>query len=1054
MSPQFRRLLWQGYRSQRALWLALTLCMLFFQGLFYVTMIEGSDSASEVFIGPIVATGMILVVCFLIASIVISFAGEDDQGTAIWLRLFPMSTSSLFGAKLLTAVIGSVGMASLGIVVALLVMTVHKTTGLAMTANDALQLSMLPFFLLAVSLFWSLWCRHVFQALGLVGASILLAGMFCQTIWGSTTGVRLVCIMLIAFATVPLIYRWRKGRFGGQSRVAAWPGTIATNWRLPGRRIVLWVGLPILTILVMGAFVRMALMSVPLVLLPIVIMAIAGVICLSLLSWYGWQLVRRELWPRLWMFWLTKSSTHSSQLSRTCSVLMWRECRLAVPSVLIAIACGIVALIGRVELSDVPWLMLLLPLVVIEFGLQTFRHDQQKEHGLFWSHRGVSPGLVLGIRTSVWLGALLVVATTWLVIDLPTRGPMFSHRHDRIIDCLAGVLLRASSAEAAVTNLSVPVYSMVPFASQALYALTWLIGGFAISQLCACWWRKPLIAFFMAAAGFTVFHVWLIFLIAYDVSLILCAWPIIAVMMMAVFRSRREWMDRRISVSIGCKRAAFVLIPLLCLWPARAAWRMLQVPRASGDLLAGHESTGNQQHATTGVWQKQWEDIHVSTQSLRGQRDNFESPVQLDPERLKQAEQAIAAIHPRYARRPFGDRPLPAKWKQPWSLYPAQPLAFAVMQLAEAQLQNDEPADALHQLVSGTAILRYLQKQATSWDQYLWSMELEQNLLQHIHYVAADDRLSEKQLTLAASEMATYVQSPILVRYMLSNRETVYWQILRRSGPLWEMQAPYVEDNALFSASYSERVRFLSLLFQSDQATVGVRDVPDSDDMRRWAKSTLTDNTDLLDDPVFSDYGSVLFPSPAFRSDGYLERQKRCRNAERATWLILRLQAWRRQHGAFPDRVEEMFSRPIKETPDDSESDPTPTSHVRDAQLLIDGEVWQKYGSLFAQCFRKSGLGYETASHGNAKVSRRVPGDQPVLWCTGYAVERQSERPNERTVDKKQRLKSNPNQIVYLDHSVNIPPVGDIERQEPDPALLHGEIPLEQNATAPVDANK
>lgn len=1007
MSPQFNRLLWKEFRTQRSLWLALTGAMLFFQGLFYV-LLTLDHNRNDFVLQPILGIAVVLVTCFMIASAVVAFAGEEDQGTAIWLRLFPMSTGTLFWSKIAMTAISCLVMAAIAGCVTLLVLLLQRETLPAIKSPSELwYVPFVPVSLLTIAVFWSLLSRSVFQALGLIGATLFAIGVVSPALSLNAT------LALMAFggtallSLIPLSYRWHRGlplqRGGRKTRAVM---KLSDSLRRPAELFVLWAGIPALGFLLLATAVWVTLRisggAGPDHLLRIGFAFCAGPVVLALACWF--------YWPGAWQRRLTKSATRSSQLGRTSSVLFWREWRLAVPSALLAVALGIVAVVARLTISPVPWTTILLWIVVLEFGLRTFRHDQQKLHGLFWSHRGISPALVYGIRTSMWLGLLIVVAGTLVVLDFPARGGSMSRSGPATeVQAVVEGVLRESQPHISWklggdANHSV----VVTFASQLSFGITWLVGGFAIGQLCSCWFRKPLIAFFFAACGFATFQGGLLYSVFADIPFWLCAWPMIAVAFLAVFRSRRDWMDRRESLSIGLKRLAFVLIPLLCVLPLHEGRRILQVAAGGPDLVEEAIWEGYSAEAQNNQWAKQWDNLNEATQPLRNKREAVEAPVKLDDEQMQQAQAAIRHLFEEHDR-----RQLPPKLKQPWVTYPAQPLAFAVIQDAESLLKGDEPFKAMEGLIKGAYLLRFLQQQASSWDQYYWSMELEQYVLQHLHHVAADDQLQPEQLKIGARDLAEFIENPIDVAWMLANREAVYRQVLHRSGYLWELHKDNAERNPLFNARFTERMRFLNLMFLSDNATMYNGYPAETSDMQRWIATTITTGTDLLQDPGFHGDRDRVKNSQVIWGN-FRKPQHELQDTERATWLILQAQAYRREHGEFPNDVKTLLDA---------------------TREYVDHERSQMLGDLqyrFGLGLRKDGLAFtSTTRAANGRVVE-IAATQPVLISKDARPSPKGEDVTAPSFSGHRTLTLNPNRIVYLNGSATVPPAGGIEQPESD----------------------
>ncbi len=424
---------------------------------------------------------------------------------------------------------------------------------------------------------------------------------------------------------------------------------------------------------------------------------------------------------------------------------------------------------------------------------------------------------------------------------------------------------------------------------------------------------------------------------------------------------------------------------------------MFQLPQAGPSLLVSDEFIPYSTADHHSGWASDWDALDLATQPLRGARPTIEPSVELDAAQLQQARAAIDKIWKQHQ-----NRGLPPKWKRPWASYPAQPLAFAVMQQSGQQRKNQAPGNSLTSLIQGVQLMHYLQAESTSWDQYYWCMELEQQLLQRLHRVAADDRLTARQLMEAAAKVFAVLQDAVPAQQMLRNRQVVYWQMLRREGSMWDTEKRNIANDEVFAASFPERVRFWSLMTLSDNWSVGRREFSSPYDMRRWAATTVTEPSDLLTDPVFSRYQSA----PTSHVDDIVvpldrQLQQQLIGAEQATWVILEMQVYRRVHQEFPDRVAQILPSVDRE------------NHVQ-----------QSIREQFQFRYAKSGLELPACC---AATRTLIPAGQPILWsnngesCLNCASdvlgELQADDATEFTID--------PNRIVYLDGSNAVRPSED-----------------------------
>jgi len=1013
-------LFWKEYRTQRSLWLVLAICLVALQALIAFLLEPSAKDAWSTL--PVFA---VVIVCgFIAASVALLFAGEEDLGTSYWLRQFPVSTFTLFLSKVSASLFGIVTLSALAALSTFVVMALGPAD-LRVDRFVVASVGILCVAIFFVTLFWSLQCRGVFPALGWSTATMLLIALPALALGGPMQMIIIVVsgFALIVISIYPLAMRWHRGlRQSGTARsprsarsrlLGAFQKTSATF-----RIAAILLAIPFCSALI-AVLLAMDILSWP------VIAVFVGTICLCMFV-AGIRYILRAL--GFWSFWLTKAAERPTLLSRTSAVLCWQECRFAIPAMLLALSLGIVAVLFRLFVShDSAWPMALLGCVVVEFGLRSFRHDQKNQNGLFWSHRGVSPLLVYSIRTSVWLGLLLVFAVVLLILDLPIGSSYSSNFHGRIID-VVNVFVHSPGHRYADPELAGHGDRL----RQLSGSLAWLTGGFFIGQICSCWFRKPLIAMFLAAIAFGGFSAFTVYGTVIDLPPSLSLWPVVILLAAAMMLSRREWMDRRDSLRIICWRTAFVLIPLLCLWPVKAAWRMFQVPPngyvplISLDDVRYGPSTSHSKQSPALI--SALERLDIAASPLQSTRHATEPPTELEEERLTETMEVVDEILERLPR-----QPLPSKWRNPWTTFPAQALAFATIQKSQELHEQGDAAAATTQLLKGVRLLRYLQHESSSWDQWRWCIQLEHNLLQRVHDLAADDQLTAEQLQLACHDVELCLNTEPSPIPMLQNRSLAYDQVLYRYGPLWELYrelwkqnplGPTNFPNKLIHSSFAERTRFNSLMAHSDEQTCTGMLVCTRQELARWASTTLLEGTDLEADPVFYDdlpnWQGTKIPE-------HLAPTRSLINAERATWVILQLQAYRREHGEFPRELDAMFEGR------------SPSENAATQSMLTDAEN----GTRFR--YAPNGI-KEDFFEGSVYSRILVPAQQPLLWSsrssphgnTLSAYNRLDGTSGKSTLQRQLNYSSlyelslNPNRIVWCDGGNYASIVGDLQ---PEPEI-------------------
>lgn len=96
----FERLLWKEFRALLPLWLGLLA-----GGLAIVAGLVSTEHLSSA--APLISLAIALAGCFGIAAAATQYAGEVEDGTAGWLRSLPLEGQTVWGAKLLVNVAGS-----------------------------------------------------------------------------------------------------------------------------------------------------------------------------------------------------------------------------------------------------------------------------------------------------------------------------------------------------------------------------------------------------------------------------------------------------------------------------------------------------------------------------------------------------------------------------------------------------------------------------------------------------------------------------------------------------------------------------------------------------------------------------------------------------------------------------------------------------------------------------------------------------------------------------------------------------------------------------------
>ena len=204
MSSPFLRLFWKEYRAQRSLWLVLTFCLVLLQVV--VVCVDDRSNLAELIFG----FAVVITCCFVVASVALLFAGEEDLGTAIWLRQIPVSTKCLFWSKVSAALTGTLAMTAVAACSTLIILAVRHWK-LELSPRDIGPFALFSGTLFLVSLFWSLRCRSVFRSLGFSGATIVGAAIIFQGFSTYQVESAFAIVFVVLLVLLPLPRRWHRG---------------------------------------------------------------------------------------------------------------------------------------------------------------------------------------------------------------------------------------------------------------------------------------------------------------------------------------------------------------------------------------------------------------------------------------------------------------------------------------------------------------------------------------------------------------------------------------------------------------------------------------------------------------------------------------------------------------------------------------------------------------------------------------------------------------------------------------------------------------------------
>ncbi len=851
MNSQFTRIVWKEYRAQRMLWFALVLGHVVLSVL--SLSMFGPSTLQLTGLAFILSTG------FAVGSLAMGFSGEEEDGTAIWPRMLPVSTSTLVAAKLTWTIAAMLGilvhMTAAGLVIAAVgqnwMPAIRMQPVYALQLDDVLMMVAIMSCVVSCSLLCSLRSRRVLVALASCG--VLLA-LLSSIIFSLANHQRSVFFGLSGFAifaiTLSAVFstrRWHLGRLGSHA-------------------------LPILT--------KQRTLD---------------------------EIARTT---SLWMPPLKWAASRPSLHVRTSAVLLWAETRRAAWFVACFLGMGFVCC--GIQLStriDSVLTFLLIVAVVLESGLRSFRHDQQQLNGLFWSHRGVSPGLIWLTRTSVWFLAMVTTVACLVIIEIS------------LATFAAWTVMQPSYWER-----SFPARVLVelthppdPFGYQLFYgALVAGAGGFSLSQLASCWIRKPLLATFVAIIGFLGFCWWTGYVVAYFMPLSLLVWPLIPLILLGAFLTRRQWMDRRTDVKSWIRRGIWIALPLMCLWPVSQLWWAHEIP-ASGAYWESKaidrnipnslaEQAGYTSQNAIGQWAAAWTRLtEVPPAIFRDHILNETALPVIADEQHATAIGIVDQINAMIDESPSHNRSIPPQLRQPWK---SRSLGVATTNVLLLEAKRSAEAgdfdEVTRRIIEAVRLSRLCLDSSANWLDWYATVSHERLALSMLCDYASNDALTATQLVSLNDQLATILAKPAQIRSVALNRFLGYDQIVNSRRDGWEFAqtaSPGTTDGVeawphdLIHAGRASRQRYLRLCAAYVDYWSGSHSTH-SKDLSLWRYSS-----DLAHSSI-DEY--FLVDELTFQTTPQYRVLQALVNDEQATQVVLGLQAYRRRHGQFPESLSEL----------------------------------------------------------------------------------------------------------------------------------------------------
>ncbi len=850
MNSPFLRLVWKEYRSQRNLWLAL-----FGFAMCVVLWMSFSLTARDEPFGVMLGISALIGYAFCLCSLLYLFAGEEDNGTASWLRNLPMKTRTLLFAKLTSTAIATV------VYLVLSFVSVCVLYGLACLIRgeqlfpesailrwpnaeeigDLTKTSAMLVALLCLTLFWSIYSRKVISA---------------------------ICGCAVSMVVFLLLY--------------AAPGDLGESG---SRFAIIW----------WGAGLSMLSIGLSLYVLP------------------GWHRgIRRIDAGGVWHRFKTRQSTTvrqansgflarrlqtwatSSPISRrTRRVLLWQELRSVIPFAAACVAFLIPAIWVRYH-KTFPATAVLLGFIVLECGLRTFRNDQRRSSGLFWAHRGVSFATVLLTRHAVWLMVVFMLAGVFLLADwlIGSSSPRDTASLIAVFEAIGvpfNKLQRFGDIQPPGIGFRLSIFCL------------WLLGGYAVGHLCSIWIRKTFVAAFVGIFAFVAYTVFLGVVVINDVSSWLTAWPLTASLLLLPFVTRRYWMDHQSeSWKYDLRHILLVAVPVFCMWPMYHVGRLvlpLEIIRLSN--LAPNEVLSEQEAApikrqppNINAWKSMWDRLAWNVQATPVSLNLAVLPAGISVRSLEQHKAAILELDEISSLLGLSSNDskfyrLPEQYQKPWSVSFAEPVASVLIQEARQRRDSGQLGGAIKRLLQAKKLLSYLRTEASDYGLLDATLIWQQVVDQHLHDLVADDRVTVADLRDVEEQLAG-LSRELFQAVPTSEYRTRAWIELHSSAA----EPKFVSGYALTfrRSGLFERVRYLSII--SSASAIEISNTDQWQQLEQLAQRALS----TIHDYDMGLYLRSVLEGAKNHSGKYpmIERQWHSAiNSQRATQLIVALQLHR-----------------------------------------------------------------------------------------------------------------------------------------------------------------
>ncbi|MCA8992464.1 MAG: ABC transporter permease [Planctomycetaceae bacterium] len=1019
-------LFWKEYRTQRTLWLSLVAGVFLLQLVVVVfALISFGRTGTEQLGSGLTAIPIVLTICFAGASGSMLFAGEDEERTADYLRHLPVSPSKVLGAKALWLIVGT---GLFVIATSLLTLVMLVATGsineLIFPAKEVMQFTEVAVAAAVWGVFWSLAIRKVMPALFVTAVSVLFAEAIMSDIAETSTH-RLVphfaFQILIALISWPMAINWmRKGtvipwRISYRPTTSAAPQSEATTAKAKA-----------------GYIQRIS------------------------------ERIQRILGSIKLAARLERAANQDSVASRTWSMLVWREMRALVPHVWLWGGVGAAAICLSCFSPYIPWFWLVFFVMLLEFGLKTFRDDHRDDVKQFLAQRGIPVRTVWLAKTLTWLPATMAVAIGLLLFDwaadVSRFHPVFrqtSQYGHEIAPSIFHVLGEVHAPHRGDVNglnphVFYPGISLSEdIAIRASLLFSFLLGLFGIGQLSSYWFRSSLLAWGGAAIASWILYILVVVVAMLDLPHFATLWPLVLAPFFATRYTGHIWYEQRPVRRASFIQLGWIFLPVVLIsfvgWSLRAfpvpttpfvalnyppppvsSTQFASVPGAvippahpqSYDSVVQEAFDLNRK--PQGHWRDAWMELaKFCRNGITSSNYNYAATVVEG--RKPDGRFLVHRIAELDAELNCTTQDIPFRFKDniPIELRVGQDgrLTIGVAAILEdegnEQLAAGDTEAARETFLLAVKLERYLSHQATDWPGWIMAIQGERRGLAGLQRWAAHPDVTADQLRQTRQQVEDIVGNvgPLPTK-MLYARYVVFDQFYQGGGPLWDhMGADDAMGETGFEAvlrsplSWAERnrcrrlVAFLTL--ESLNTTLQPNAAPNpmqsqkAIQLQRWISTSYF----LLPGAVYDPILQEMTTGESWNMNTYHDAVA----CERATQLILLLQAHRRDHGNFPDTILD-----LKETPDLFAVDPWSESY-----------------------FSYAPKGFKTEM--KMEQSLISPSDQPLLWTIGS---RNSVKVREakRGIDDQSRstgtLKFDENRIYFTGVSTFAHSVADVVFEE------------------------